>query len=64
MAEKTENRYHYLWIKRKNEANWDYYYYSPGITKAQAQEIMKRDSAIVDYELTNSDDGVGWTIPM
>lgn len=63
MAEKTENTYHYLWIKRKNES-WDYYYYSPGITKTQAKEILDRDSTIIDYELTDSEDGISWAVPM
>jgi hypothetical protein len=62
MAENTDNRYHYLWIKHKNDKSWDYYYYSPGITKAQAKEILKQDSSIVDYELTNSNDGMGWPV--
>ena len=62
MAEKTENTYHYLWFKRKQETTWDYYYYSPGITKTKAQEIVKQDSTITDYELTNSSDSMGWAI--
>ena len=60
MAETAENKYHYLWIKHSNDTNWDYYYYSPGITKEQAQEILNRDASIVDYELTNSDNILGW----
>lgn len=49
-------QYHYVWIKRKNDVGWNYYYYSTGITKEEALEKVENDPSIIDYDLSETDE--------